>query len=166
MYQLRRWLCLLCLLAGGTAYGQSLLDYEQLSLDGQGAQNLRTLAGKPSLILFFEPDCPWCYKQTKVFNRLYAACHEHLNVVGLGVNGKQSALKKEAWRLKARFPLFMAGHGLVKAMGGVSATPLTLVLNQKGALQSHAQGYLSAKKLIGFSERLNLPACLQTALSS
>lgn len=165
MHQLQK-LCLLWLLYSCTSYGQSLLDYEQRSLNDLSARNLQTLVGKPSLILFFEPDCSWCYKQTKVFNRLYTACREHLNIVGLGVNGNQSALKKEAWRLKARFPLFMAGHALVKDMGGVSATPFTLVLNQQGGLQSHAKGYLSPKKLAAFSEGLNLPSCLHTALSS
>ncbi len=101
-------------------------------------------------MLFFEPNCAWCFKQTKVINKALAACTKQFRVAGMGVNTHYHALRKAAWKLKPKFQTYQANQTMVVAMGGVKATPLMLLFNNEGQLLHHAQGYLDARQLAVF----------------
>ena len=106
-----------------------------------GDQQKLTLNKSRSVILFFEPDCPWCFKQSKVFNRYLANCSAYVDIIGIGVNGNRQQLKKEAWRLKASFPLYMASAELIASTGKITSTPLMLILDDSGSIIAHMKGY-------------------------
>lgn len=118
----------------------SFYDYPLVDL-ATGDQQQLTLNKSPSVILFFEPDCPWCFKQSKVFNRYLANCSAYVDIIGIGVNGNRQQLKKEAWRLKASFPLYMASAELLASTGKITSTPLLLILNDSGTIIAHRRGY-------------------------
>ena len=99
-----------------------------------------------SVVIFFEPNCSWCFKQTKIFNQYIKQCNTQANFIGLGVNAKRTALKKAAWKMKADFPVYMASDELLSATGKLPSTPLTLILDAKGRVVSHVKGYLNFEK--------------------
>jgi thioredoxin-related protein len=103
-------------------------------------------AGQLSVVLFFEPNCSWCFKQTKVFNQYIKQCNTPIHFIGIGVNAKRQALKTTAWKLKADFPLYMASSQLLSDMGKVDSTPLTLLLDSKGNILTHIKGYINQDK--------------------
>ncbi len=99
-----------------------------------------------SVVIFFEPNCSWCFKQTKIFNQYIKQCNTSANFIGLGVNAKRTALKKAAWKMKADFPVYMASDELLSATGKIASTPLTLILDAKGRVVSHVKGYVNFEK--------------------
>jgi thioredoxin-related protein len=122
-------------LSANTFYDYPLVDL------ATGDQQQLMLNKSRSVILFFEPDCPWCFKQSKVFNLYLANCSAHVSIIGIGVNGNRQQLKKEAWRLKASFPLYMASAELLASTGTITSTPLLLILDDSGNIIAHRKGY-------------------------
>ena len=126
----------------------SLLDFTALDIGSGEAFRLSDRvfkAPQPSLVLFFEPNCSWCFKQAKVFDQLAAACPQ-LTIFGLGVNGSRIALQKEAWRLRVAFPLWMASQSMLASTGSIKSTPLSLLLDDAGEIVFSAKGYMDAAR--------------------
>jgi peroxiredoxin len=123
---------LLCFYGSHTA-AQSLLDFSLPNLQAQGNLNLEDYRGKVLLVSFFEPDCSWCFRQMKAFNRLVETC-DHVQPIAVGVNGNNQQLRKELRRAKVQFPGLKANRQLIEAVGDVPATPWTLVADQQGNL--------------------------------
>ena len=126
----------------------SLLDFTAVDIGSGEAFQLADrvfTVPQPSLVLFFEPNCSWCYKQAKVFDQLAAACPQ-LTMFGLGVNGSRVALQKEAWRLRVTFPLWMASQSMLASTGPIKTTPLSLLLDDAGKIIFSARGYMDAAR--------------------
>lgn len=127
---------------------QSLLDFELKSLAEPEKHSLEQYAGTPTVMMFFEPDCGWCFRQIKVLNKLSQQCSGEFNLVAVGVNGSRSELLKEYRRAKPRFPAYQASNKLLQAIGGVEATPFTILADAKGQPLSWFRGYLAEQKLL------------------
>ena len=136
---------MLFMLLASSLEASGLYQYPAINLDNGETVEL-TAADQFSVAIFFEPACGWCAKQTKVFNQYLKRCGDGVNYLGLGVNGNRQQLKKTAWRLRAKYPVYMAGPALLEAIGEVSATPLTLILDPSGNVLAHARGYLPFNK--------------------
>lgn len=141
-----RILLLLGLGANSLAQG-ALQDLALPSLRGDGEHALSEYRGKVVLMSFFEPDCPWCYRQMKVLNRLQAQCGDHLQPLSVGVNGDVLRLRKEVRRAKVQYPALSATPSLMNVVGDVPATPWTLIFGPQGQLLGTLQGYIRLEKM-------------------
>ncbi|MCY4045142.1 MAG: hypothetical protein OXE99_08680 [Cellvibrionales bacterium] len=102
---------------------------------------------QPLLLLFFEPNCTWCLKQSKVLN-LLGSCEKAFSVAGIGVNGNLLALKKMGWQLKANYPLYLATPAFLKRVPAIEATPTLLWVDAKGVVQGQHRGFLPFSLLV------------------
>lgn len=127
-----------------------LLDFELRSLEEPVVHHLERYEGKPVLMMFFEPDCSWCYRQVRTINRLGEDCGEGFTALAVGVNGNRTALQKELRRLRPDFPAYQASPALVQAIGTVDATPLSLLGDANGDFVDWARGYLPTERLREF----------------
>lgn len=138
-------LSLILLLLASTVEANSFFSYYVIDINN--AEKINLSAEKDTaIVLFFEPDCSWCFKQSKVFNKHLKRCNPATQFIGIGVNGTRQELKKEAWKFKAQFPLYMASPDLLQAIGSIPATPLTLILNKQGEVLANIKGYLPFDK--------------------
>lgn len=145
-----RCLLLLCLVSGAgllRADSPNLLHYRHENLRTGQQHDLESMQGRVSLLMFFEPGCSWCFKQTRAFNELLEQCPKQLAMAALGVHGNRRELKKALWHLQASFPGLMASPQMLKDMQGVPATPMTLVADEHGVLLSYLRGYIPVDKL-------------------
>ncbi len=124
-----------------------LLGFEHANLKSGQLSTLDHLKGKPSLMMFFEPECPWCFKQGKAFNRLLAQCDNKVNIVAMGANADRSSLKKTLWKMHLNFDGFEAGPTMMQQVGQLPATPITLLLDEQGNLVSFLRGYVKDAQL-------------------
>jgi peroxiredoxin len=116
----------------------------ELEAIGQSAEvALEDYAGKPLLLTFFEPSCSWCARQLRDLVKLQQTCDDRLKVVALGVHGHKPALDQVLARSGARGRLTaaLASPSLLSAIGGVPATPYTLVITSDGRLEALFRGY-------------------------
>ncbi len=145
---LRQLMCLImCLCFAQLTYAATtLLDVSLPDLRSHKNISLGNYPNKILLISFFEPDCAWCYRQMKTFNRLLEHCH-HLQPIGVGINGNRQALRKELRKAKARFPGLIANRALLDSLGTIPATPWTLVVNPQGEQLATLRGYHKLSQL-------------------
>lgn len=137
--------CLL-LIAAGDAQSTDLLNYELRSLDEVGTRSLETLRGTPTVMMFFEPACSWCLKQTRVLNELRRQC-DGLNVVAIGVNGDRRSLLDTASRMRAQFPVFQISARMQSDIGRIEGTPLLMFADSTGNYGRHFRGYQQLDRL-------------------
>jgi len=133
--------------ATAQADNTSLFDFTLPSLQENGGVPLEQYRGKVLLMSFFEPDCSWCYRQMKAFNKLLETCHLHLQPIAVGIKGTPSELRHELRRAKVSYPAFIGSGELLDAVGKVPATPWTLVSDGDGTIITTLRGYIPLPKL-------------------
>lgn len=135
-------------LTGATSTEQpQLLGFEHKNLRSGQVTDLTQLAGKPVAMMFFEPECSWCIKQAKILERLQTQCEQSFTSVMLGVHGNRVALKRALFDLGVKLPAYKASKPLVKAMGGIPATPILLVTDKEGRYRQYYRGMTTKDKL-------------------
>ena len=144
---LRHLLLLLVCCAAPIQAAQLTRDYQFQDLRGQAKTELSHLEGAPTVLMFFEPQCPWCIKQASVLKKLHQKCTQQLHPVALGVNGNNLALKRALFRLNFPFEAYKAPANLLAEMGGIPATPILLLLDEHGVLVKGYRGYTAETEL-------------------
>ncbi|WP_298774853.1 redoxin domain-containing protein [uncultured Shewanella sp.] len=124
------------------------LNYQHVNLVTHEKQILQGFMGKPSLLMFFEPECPWCAKQGKVFNQLLSQCPNNINIIALASHGNKTVLRKAAWKMRLHFPAYLADSAMTESLGPLPATPITLILDKQGQLHSLLRGYVKLEQLL------------------
>jgi len=157
---------LIAALAGGVGAAEradvapSLLAYELKRLDVPEREALGRYRGRPVLMVFFEPECNWCFRQVRAVHALQERCPGNFQALAVGVNASRSGLKKELRRLRLDFPAFEASPALLESIGGgVPATPFTLIGDATGAYLGWTRGYLPEDALESFLLARGIAAC-------
>jgi peroxiredoxin len=149
----------IALCAAGLARAEvDILDYRLRDLSSTREVALDEFRGDVSVLMFFEPDCPYCFRQARVLNDLQAACAD-VQPVAIGVNGDRAALQKEARRMGARFPVLQIDQRLQDDIGEIVATPLMLVSDRNGMLVTWLRGLQKADVLRSLIDRIDPAAC-------
>lgn len=124
-----------------------LLDYQLKDLKSVETHDLEQYRGATVLMIFFQPDCPFCVKQSKVINEILAECPD-FQAIGVGVNGSRSDLQLEAREMRSEYPTYEISPALQAEVGKVVGTPLMLIGNKQGLFTEHLQGYQQIDALI------------------
>ncbi len=140
-------LLLLCTTSAWADQGNSLLDFELRSLQQPGRHALPQYENAPILMMFFEPGCQWCFRQVKVLNKLHVECDGAIAPLAVGVNGSRRELLAEIHKSRPEFPAYEASGRLLNAIGGVPATPFTLVADAQGQPLGWLRGYMPEEEL-------------------
>ncbi len=160
--RVRRWLgsaVLAGLLAPSEAAAEvDILDYRLRDLLSNDAMELDVFRGGVSILLFFEPDCPYCFRQARVLNELQRECRD-VHPVAIGLNGDRRALLTEAARMRAEFPVLEIDERLRRDVGKVEGTPLMLVGDRSGMLVTWLRGLQSVDVLRALVKRVDATVC-------
>lgn len=103
---------------------------------------------KPNLLSFFEPDCPWCYKQIKALKKFQAHCPNQLNIVLVGIHGKKQQLRQELKKTQSKLPAIEYTPALKKRIGKIAATPTNVFLEHNGKLAAKQRGLITFDQLV------------------
>jgi thiol-disulfide isomerase/thioredoxin len=94
--------------------------------------------GKPSLVLFVSPTCPYCL--ATIPRAAAAAKAQDANAVLVFVSGRAQSATAICDRTKWTGPAMVDGDGALKKMYGVKAVPYTLVLGADGHAHEVLEG--------------------------
>lgn len=130
-----------------TAAVDDWLAYTLKSLATARSVSLAQYRGKPVLMSFFEPECPWCFRQLQDLQVLHASCPDSFQPLALGVNGERRDLRQIFARTRASFPAYIASPRMLADIGGVPATPITVLVDASGAAVGAVRGYRSLDEL-------------------
>ena len=143
-----RALLLILISLGLAPQAFSSLDQIQLpSLKNEATVNMADFHGKIVLFSFFEPNCPWCHRQMKVFNQIQSACDEGLQPISVGIHGTEQKLKSELRRAKVQYPAVKGTAALIQLTGEIDATPFTLAFEPDGQLLFTWLGYMKFERI-------------------
>jgi len=137
----------------------SIFDIDLRNLAEPERHLLSRYRGVPLLIMFFEPDCSWCYRQVKVLNTLSKTCDSDFSMVAVGVNGSRAELLKTYQKSKPKFPAYQISQQLQKVIGKIKATPFMLLVDGQGLPLSWFIGYLPKDKLVDNLQQYTLLDC-------
>ncbi len=129
------------------ASAPDLLNYQHENLATGELQALEPMRGKASLLLFFQPDCDWCFRQTRVINGLLESCPDTLGAAALGVHGNRLELKRELKRMRPQFSAYKTGKIMQQELNGVPATPVMLLTDSQGLFLQVFTGYIPGDQL-------------------
>lgn len=114
------------------AYALKPLDVKEDSFE--------SLRGRVDVLMFFEPECSWCFKQTRLLNQLQREC-SGFRAAAIGINGSKRDLKRELLKQRPDFPAFQINKALQADIGKIQGTPLMLFLDGDGQFVSYSRGY-------------------------
>ncbi|KFZ36286.1 hypothetical protein HR45_17445 [Shewanella mangrovi] len=135
----------LLLLSSYVTAGTGLAQYSLKNLRSGEITDLATVTQGTVALMFYEPDCSWCRKQAQALTELQQQCG-NVTPIALGINASRLALKKALFTLQFPFAGFMAPHQLLQDLGGIPATPITLVFKQQQLIGAF-RGYQPATVL-------------------
>lgn len=148
--KLRQALAGICLLLAWplSAVSADLMHYELRSLDQAATEHaLDRYRGKPTLMIFFEPECAWCLRQMRVLNKLVDEC-DNFQALAIGANGSRAALRDTLNRMRPDFPSYQISRQLEADIGKVETTPLMLVADEQGEFVTYMRGYQKEEILV------------------
>lgn len=137
---------LLALMTAQAGAAVDMLSYVLRDLSTTGDIDLEDYRGKITLLMFFEPDCEYCLRETRVINTLVADC-PGLQPVAIGANGSRAALQQHMRRMRADFPSAQINEEFQNDIGEIIGTPLLLLSDHDGMLVTWLRGYQSEKVL-------------------
>jgi thioredoxin-related protein len=127
----------------------SFYRFELESIGQTGDLRLEDYRGVPLILSFFEPACSWCVRQLRDLVKLQKRCNEELRVIAIGVHGRKPALNRvlAVSAARGRLTAAQASPSLLSAIGGVNATPYTLIIDTEGRYMTQLRGYIPLEKL-------------------
>ena len=132
-------------LSGHTALSSTHGDLLNAPLRDIRSGNISSLATdrhRNILIMIFEPECPWCLRQTATLNQLVHECSD-VQVIGVGIHAERDQLGQEVRKLRMTFPAYVAGKDFLRATGKIPGTPYLVAIDRYNQTESVLRGYHS-----------------------
>ena len=115
------------------------LDWTVDDLDGQPV-SMKTLAGQPLLLHFWNPTCVSCVAEIASLNALYDAFQAKGLAFAAVALHADDALAVDVAENKIRFPVYRGDSKTVPPVFTVTATPTTYVIDRDGFILLHHTG--------------------------
>jgi|GEM_PF-1104075 len=156
-------LVLLAALVAGKAFASDFSDLivNQYKLKPLSAASMVATASddKVTIAMIYQPDCKWCKKQGQWLAKAHKQCHKDIDIVLIGNNGKKQQLKRELKHFHQEIPAYQANRKLLTAVGGIEASPTTLVFDNQGTLIAKRRGFITNNKLADVANIITQGKC-------
>ena len=147
----------------GDFYDKANTEYQLKLLSAplavEHVQQSSETKGKVAIAMVYQPDCKWCKKQGLWLAKANAQCSESIDIVLIGNNGSKRQLKRELKHFAGDIPAFLANRKLLTALGGIEASPTTLVFDSAGQLLAKRRGYVDNQQLSDVAHIVSQGAC-------
>lgn len=145
-------------------YQQAVMKYQMrmLSPIEQTQAGMNATSEKVTIAMVYQPDCQWCKKQGQWLAQLKRECSQQINIVLIGNNGSKRQLKRELKHFHHDIPAFHANRQLLTSIGGIKASPTTLLFDKKGTLTAKKRGYVDGEKLSEIANIISEEQCKVT----
>ncbi|MBR9729111.1 TlpA family protein disulfide reductase [Shewanella intestini] len=137
-----------------------------MSVENITLKNLRTSElsvayqdNKPTVLMIFQPGCPWCKKQGHIIEKLQQACGDKIHFNLVGDNGSKQQLKRELRHFSKQLESLQSSNLFIRQSGGVKGYPTTLVIDNQGHIVAKHRGFTSQKLLRRLTNELSHGEC-------
>lgn len=123
------------------------LSLARIDQPGRGRIALGSFSGRPLLLLLFEDQCRYCLQALTAADALAHEENAEWSLLAVGVGSSARALNAWAQRVRPNVPVTQADKRLLARIGGVSATPLLVVVDPEGRVVRRVLGTLDQTAL-------------------
>ncbi|WP_394203706.1 TlpA family protein disulfide reductase [Shewanella waksmanii] len=116
---------------------------------------------KSTILMFFQPDCPWCKKQAKVMAELQHQCEKHIGFTLVGDKGSRTQLKRELRHFDDQMTAKQSSKKFARSSGGIIGYPTTLVIDNQGNIVAKKRGMVGKELLYQLASELSGGTCGQ-----
>ncbi|MAI90186.1 hypothetical protein [Ponticaulis sp.] len=114
------------------------------------APDFETLSGNITLLVLFQPNCPWCELQFRTLEDFKQNRASWLQVAAVSRSGSLSALLRELDDYDIEFPAYQSSEELLRGLVFTPGTPCLYLIGPEGGLGQTACGRLSSDELTRF----------------
>jgi cytochrome c biogenesis protein CcmG/thiol:disulfide interchange protein DsbE len=126
-----------------TDHPQPAPEIALADLDGRPV-NVADWKGKVVLVNFWATWCGPCVEEIPALEALQEHYRDQLVILGLSIDTKPAAeVKQFAARLKVNYPVAMSTEAIERALGGVSAVPVTFLIDPEGRVVQRHVGLIN-----------------------
>jgi peroxiredoxin len=138
---------------GGT--GEPVPALEVVTLDGEPV-SLDALRGQVVLVNFWATWCPPCRLEMPGFQRVYESRRDRgFTIVGLSTDRTGTGPVRQFLEERGiTYPVAMAPGEAVRSFGGVTALPLSFLIDRSGRIRHEVRGYFAEPALARAVDRL------------
>lgn len=115
-------------------------------------------ADKPQLLMFFGPDCRWCDKQMLQMQQLQQQCPQVRQAL-IGINGGRNQLRAVLRQHQISLNAYQGDKRFIRHLGGIAATPYTLVIDEQQHIIASLRGYIDPERLQAITQALSAQQC-------
>ncbi|HEY7310503.1 MAG TPA: redoxin domain-containing protein [Gemmataceae bacterium] len=119
--------------------GQLAPDFVATNFTSGGSSQLRRMAGKPVVLVFYHPASPTTPAVLRYAQQLLAKYPQRVNVVGMSVSDGAEAVRRQHDELGLTFPI-LGGSGL-RGSFGVESTPKIVLLDGSNIVRGEYLGW-------------------------
>ena len=120
-------------------------DLPATPLRGADAFNLN--GGQDTLVILFQPECPWCVIQFREADKLRAQ-NPDISIIGLSLKGSRRDLVHELRKARTQTPAYMSSPGILAALAHPDSTPRVYLVSSTGEVRGVRRGKQDAKALM------------------
>lgn len=121
--------------------------YAQTAQPLSGAPDFHTFAGHMTLIVTFQPDCPWCKIQFDDLAAFHAEDAPWLQVAAVSLRGNRRDLVHELRQARTEFSAYRSSQGLLDALHFTPGTPCVYLVSPDGELIGFRRGRQTREQL-------------------
>lgn len=114
------------------------------------APSFASYSGNITLVVLFQPGCPWCAIQFRDIEELKRDRAPWLQVAAVSRNGSVPALLRELEEYRTSIPAYQSSRELLSALQYTPGTPCVYLISPDGRLGQVACGRMTADQLVGF----------------
>lgn len=152
---------LVCLIAGLPSAQAQMAVPQTVSVEAEGIYRLDATAlndappfasysGNITLVVLFQPGCPWCALQFRDLEQLKRERAPWLQIAAVSRNGSVPALLRELHEYGTQIPAYQSSRALLDALQFTPGTPCVYLIAPDGRLGQTACGRLTTDELVSF----------------
>ena len=136
--------------AAGADQSEAVGIYALHATPLNNAPEFETLADETTLIILFQPDCPWCgfqFRDAEAFRRNRAP---FVQLAAVSRNGSLPDLLNELRKYQTDIPAWQSSPELLEALGETPGTPCVYLVRPEGEVARHRCGRQTSDELVRF----------------
>lgn len=139
----------------GVEIGQIAPDFTLLTVDGADRQySLRSLLGRPAVLIFWTTWCPYCLRQTPVLVAAHREWGEEIQFVGVNVAEDASIVTPYIAEHEIGYPVLLDRDGAAAGAYAVQGYPTTYFLDNSAHIVARHVGALTEEQLNSYLQTL------------
>lgn len=113
----------------------------------RGADAFKLNGEQNTLVILFQPECPWCVIQFREADKLRELAPD-VSIIGMSLKGSRRDLVHELRKARTKTPSYISSPGILAALNHPDSTPRIYLVSDTGDILAARRGKQNADALL------------------